>query len=221
MVAKNFKLYGMGVSTCTQKVVMTLKEKHIPFEFININVIKQEQKLPEHLARHPFGKIPVLEDEDGNFLFESLAIVRYLNALYPDVGAKLVPSEPKKASVVDQWTYQSSYNFYPHVQGVIFETAIKPARKLPTDQARLESCRAALEPTLDIYEKHLSAHLYFANDEFSLADLAHIPYFNVINRTQPDLIESRPAVAAWFKRCTERESWQGVLGWVKEVHVAH
>ena len=35
----------MGVSTCTQKVVLALKEKSIPFDFININVLKGEQKV--------------------------------------------------------------------------------------------------------------------------------------------------------------------------------
>ncbi|KAI8821263.1 glutathione transferase [Fimicolochytrium jonesii] len=221
MVAHQYKLYGMSVSTCTQKVVFALKAKNLNFEFININVLKREQKLPEHIARHPFGKIPVLEDETGFMIFESLAIVRYLDAEYPTIGTKLVPTDPKKAAVVDQWTYQSSFNFYPHIQGVIVETAIKPVAKLPTDEAKLAASRALLEPTLDIYERHFATRTFFANDEFSLADVAHLPYFNVINRTQPDLIKTRPNVAAWFKRSTEMDTWKAVMEWVQAAPKSH
>ncbi|KAI8588027.1 hypothetical protein HDU89_002203 [Geranomyces variabilis] len=222
MVANmNVKLYGMSVSTCTQKVIFVLQDKQIPFEFIAINVLKKEQKLPEHIARHPFGKIPVLEHE-GNFIFESLAIVRYLDALHPNIGTKLVPThDAYKAALVDQWTYQSSFNFYPHVQGVIVETAIKPVAGLPTDEAKLAASRAALEPTLDIYEKHFANAKYFANDEFSLADLAHVVYFNVVKRTQPDLISARPNLEKWFNRVAERDSWKAVMKWVQAQPKAH
>ncbi|KAJ3158537.1 hypothetical protein HDU86_002762 [Geranomyces michiganensis] len=221
MVAStSIKLYGMGVSTCTQKVVFCLHDKQIPFEFVNVNVIKKEQKLPEHIAKHPFGKIPVLEHE-GRFIFESLAIVRYLDALYPDVGTQLVPTGAFHRAQVDQWTYQSSFNFYPHAQQIIVETAIKPVLKAPTDKAKLTAARELLEPTLDIYDAHLAKHEYFANDEFSLADVAHIPYFNVLKRTQPDLIDERPALAAWFGRVTARKAWQGVMEWVQAAPKAH
>ncbi|KAJ3021598.1 hypothetical protein HKX48_008167 [Thoreauomyces humboldtii] len=221
MVSTTFILYGMSVSTCTQKVLMALHEKNIPFEFVNINVLKREQKLPKHVARHPFGKIPVLEDGQGNLLFESVAIVRYLDALYPRVGHQLVPSDPYEAALVDQWTAQSAFNFYPHAQGVIVETAIKPVAKIPTDGAHLLASRAALEPTLDIYNQHFVDHKYFANDSMSLADLAHLPYLNVLNRTQPDLIKSRPNLAAWFDRMTAEPSWEKTMEWVAGAPKCH
>lgn len=43
-----------------------------------------EQRKPEHLARNPLGKLPVLELADGSFLTESLAIVEYLEELHPE-----------------------------------------------------------------------------------------------------------------------------------------
>ncbi|KAJ3040533.1 hypothetical protein HK097_002542 [Rhizophlyctis rosea] len=216
MVAKNLKLYGMHPSTCTQKVIFTLLDKNIPFTYIPINVLKNEQKLPDHICRNPFGKIPVLEDEEGNFLFESLAICRYLDRLAPDVGSRLVPEGDREQAMVDQWTYCGGYNFYPNVRPIIFEKAIKPAKGLPTDEAAVVAARALLEPVLDIYESHLSSNAYFAGEEFTLADISHLPYFNVLNRVQQDLISSRPALEAWFDRCTKKESWVATMSWAKE-----
>ncbi|RKO84852.1 glutathione S-transferase [Blyttiomyces helicus] len=221
MVATILKLYGMSVSTCTQKVVMALNEKNIPFEFININVLKKEQKTPEHVARHPFGKIPVLELEDGTLIFESLAIVRYIDAIRPTIGARLIPSSPKAAAHVDQWTYQSSYNFYPAAQQIIVETAIKPVARLPSDPAVLADGRKKLIPTLDIYEVLLGKQEFFAGDEFTLADLAHLPYFNVMMSTQSDLFDGRANLEAWFLRCTARESWGMVKAFVENAPKCH
>jgi len=84
------KLHGMRGSTCTQRVLLPLAEKGIPFEIVPINLFGGEQKQPAHLAKQPFGKIPVLED-DGYFLFESRAIAKYIAKKYPGQGTKLIP----------------------------------------------------------------------------------------------------------------------------------
>ncbi|GAB5591666.1 Glutathione S-transferase 5 [Umbelopsis nana] len=216
-----FKLYGMGVSTCTQKVVMALKEKSIPFDFININVLKGEQKTPENIARHPFGKIPILEDESGFRIFESLAICRYIDNLEPNKGARLIPADIKTAALVEQWVSSSVYNFYPPAQGIITERAIKPVAGRPTDEAAAVEHRKKLIPVLDIYDKQLAGHDFFVGNEFTLADLSHLPYFNVINRVEGNLIKERPNLAAWFERCTSKSTWLEVMGFVHDAPKCH
>jgi hypothetical protein len=54
------KLYGFPVSTATRRVAQILHEKRVPFEFIALDRGANEQKKPEHLARQPFGQVPVL-----------------------------------------------------------------------------------------------------------------------------------------------------------------
>ena len=56
----------------------------LPIEQVSINLPKGEQRTPEHRARNPFGNLPVLELDDGTFLTESLAIIEYLEELYPE-----------------------------------------------------------------------------------------------------------------------------------------
>ena len=57
-----------------------------------MNTLKGEQNQPEHLARNAFGALPTLELDDGRFIVESLAIIYFLEDLFPE-GA-LQPSEP-------------------------------------------------------------------------------------------------------------------------------
>lgn len=56
----------------------------IPVEQISVNLPKGEQRKPEHLARNPLGRLPILELDDGSCLTESLAIIEYLEELYPE-----------------------------------------------------------------------------------------------------------------------------------------
>ena len=71
------KIYGHPWSVHTRRVLMTVAEKGHDAELVLVNLPKGEHKQPEHMARHPFGKVPVLED--GFFLAESGAINRYLD----------------------------------------------------------------------------------------------------------------------------------------------
>ena len=83
-------LWGFDGSTYVRTVKMLLSEKGFTqFEQMPLNVLKGEPKTPEHLQRHPFGKVPVL-DHDGLRLLETSAIVRYLNDVLP--GSSLVPA---------------------------------------------------------------------------------------------------------------------------------
>src|ERR1700722_16335782 len=83
-------LWGFDGSTYVRTVKMLLAEKAVTqFEQMPLNVLKGEPKTQEHLQRHPFGKVPVL-DHEGMRLIETSAIVRYLNDVLP--GTSLVPA---------------------------------------------------------------------------------------------------------------------------------
>ena len=69
------RLYGHPLSSCTRKVLVALAEKGEGAELVPIDLFRGEHKAPPHLARHPFGVVPVLDD-DGWVLFESRAIIR-------------------------------------------------------------------------------------------------------------------------------------------------
>lgn len=83
------KLYMFQVAPNPTRVRLYLAEKAaggttIPIEQVSVNLPKGEQRKPEYLARNPLGRLPILELDDGLCLTESLAIIEYLEELYPE-----------------------------------------------------------------------------------------------------------------------------------------
>lgn len=58
-------VHGSLLSPRTKRVQYILEEKRVAYEIIAIDLSKGEQKRDSHLEKQPFGKVPVLEDEDG------------------------------------------------------------------------------------------------------------------------------------------------------------
>lgn len=69
------KLFGSAMST--SRVLTTIIEKELPYEFIRVDIAKGEQKSEEYKKLQPFGKVPVLDD-NGFIMYESRAICKYL-----------------------------------------------------------------------------------------------------------------------------------------------
>jgi glutathione S-transferase len=69
------KLYGSAMST--SRVLITILEKELPYEFIRVDIFKGEQKSEDYKTLQPFGKVPVLDDS-GFIMYESRAICKYL-----------------------------------------------------------------------------------------------------------------------------------------------
>lgn len=71
------KLYFSHFSTTSLGVVLFCAEANIEYEPVLIDLMKGEHKVPAFLAKNPFGRVPVLEDDDF-VLTESSAILKYL-----------------------------------------------------------------------------------------------------------------------------------------------
>jgi len=92
-------IWGFDGSTYVRTVKMLLAEKQFSdFKQVPLNVLTGEPRQAEHLARHPFGKVPVLE-HDGLRIVETAAIARYLNDVLP--GPSLIPATPQARARMD------------------------------------------------------------------------------------------------------------------------
>ena len=121
-------LWGFDASSYVRTIKMLLAEKGFTnFTQIPLNVLEGEPKRPDHLERHPFGKVPVL-DHDGLRLLETSAIARYLNDVLP--GRSLIPASPKDRArmdmiigIVDSYGYGAllggvaAYHLFPDFVG--------------------------------------------------------------------------------------------------------
>lgn len=198
-------VYGDLRATCTQRVIVLLEELDLKYDVKQINLSKGEQKSKEFLELQPFGKVPVVKYDD-RVLFESRSILRYIaknntenNDLYGGTD-------------VDIWLEVESQNYNPPVSKIVYEKVFKKWKGERPDMDVVESSVKELESVLDVYEKRLETVPYIAGDEFSIADISHIPYTNLLLKCgYKDLFKKRPNVYKWLKRIIKRDSVQYVI----------
>src|ERR1700758_2280852 len=92
-----FIVHSVPGSPFGRAVLATLEEKNTPYRFSP--VAPGGSKIEPHISRHPFGRVPVME-HDGFMLYESAAIMRYLDRVMP--APPLTPADPKAAARMDQ-----------------------------------------------------------------------------------------------------------------------
>ncbi|KAF7291147.1 Glutathione S-transferase [Mycena indigotica] len=208
------KFFSSGrVSGGTGLVALVLAEKRIPFQHIHVDLSRQGQKSPEHLARQPFGQVPVIDD-DGFVLYESRAICRYLAEKYPEHGPNLLPGPTiRERALFEQAASVEFADFHIFVVRLAGETVGKALRGLPIDPIALSPLLAQLGAKLDVYERILSRQAYIAGNELSLVDLFHLNTMPIIIDTSGLDIMSNPArpnVARWWESLTTRPAWIGL-----------
>ena len=204
------KLHGNPMSTCTRKVLATFAEKEVKPEFVHIDFMSGAHKAPAHVARQPFGQVPVLED--GDFvLYESRAILRYLDEVLP--GAPLTPKDPKGRARMEQWISVETSNFTPHAMTLIYQLFFNPMRGQPTSAAKVEEGYVKLAPALAVLEAQLADGPHLLGEQFTLADICYLPYLEYLTQTSAkDAVLSLPNVAAWWARISARPSWSQATG---------
>jgi glutathione S-transferase len=191
-------LWGFDGSTYVRTVKMVLAEKAFTdFAQVPLNVLAGEPKTPEHLVRHPFGKVPVL-DHDGMRILETVAICRYLNDVLP--GTSVVPATPKDRARMDMIVgITDSYGYGALVGGVaayhLFPDFVG-GRNDAMRAAGLENGRKVLE--LAMQTKGGSP---FIAGDLSLADLFLAPILFYVGLTpDKDALFDVDGFAAWWAR---------------------
>ncbi len=198
-------LYGFDGSTYVRTVRMVLMEKGVEYEQVPVNVLAGEPRQPEHLARHPFGKVPVL-DIDGIRIRETDAICRYLDETLS--GPSFVADTPKDRARMNQAISLFNSYGYGALVGVagyhLFPEFIGGAN----DDARA-ACLEESEKLLGLLMEIKSDDPWIAGANPSLADFFLGPILFYVSLT-PDAerLMAVPGVAAWWAAINEVESFK-------------
>ncbi|KAG8977058.1 hypothetical protein FRC05_002579 [Tulasnella sp. 425] len=158
-------IIGVDVSTCTRRVKVVLFEKGVDFVIKPVDWSTGEHKSEAHLAKQPFGQVPILDDE-GFILFESRAIGRYIATKYANQGTKLIPDpkDLKAVALFEQAACVEQADFEPYVSGIAVEKLFNPLRGLAGDEDKFKKNVEALNAKLDGYERMLTRTKYLAGD---------------------------------------------------------
>lgn len=162
-----FKIYGLHTPIFI-KTVLAAEELGVDYQVYPVDLMKGEQKSPEHLARHPFGKVPALEHE-GKYLFESNAILRYMA---DSKKSSLYPVALYERALVDQWIDYFSHQAGRWCSNIWFQKCIaaKYFKDSVDDKVLAEHTALLLEvmPTVDT---HFASHEWLTGKNISLADV--------------------------------------------------
>jgi glutathione S-transferase len=131
------------------------------------------QQDPVYMARHPMGRVPVLEDDQGGFVFESAAICLHVADSNPD-AALIAPVGTLERGLVYQWSFFAMTELQA--------SAMRVRLLREPDPQAAETAKRGLLEALAAVEQALDGHEYLVGDRFTVADLLISAALNVVRR---------------------------------------
>ncbi|MBA2747173.1 MAG: glutathione S-transferase family protein [Tatlockia sp.] len=190
-------LYHEPISFNSRRVWIALLEKGLEFELVELK-LDGDQFQPDFIALNPFHYIPVLVD-DGFRVIESLAILDYLDAKYPNPA--MLPTEAQQLAIVRMVEMVITNEFAPAISPLFMQLL-----GIECDEAKLEEARQKLATGLSFLENLLGDCSYYGGERLSLADIfagtviSSLHYFNVS-------LDNYPLLSAWCDRLQQRPAW--------------
>jgi glutathione S-transferase len=196
--------YGSG-SPFSWRVQLVLEEKGLAYEPVLLSFEKAEHKSPEHLARSPHGKVPALAD-DGVVLYESSAIVEYLEEKHP--VPPLLARDPGARARVRIEELECLLYFADRFIAVARQVFFTPPDR--RDPAAIEAARAEVREQLSGLETRASARGgEYLLGELSRADFTWIPFVEIAGRAGVDVeAAGTPWLVGWRSRMRARPSYE-------------
>ncbi len=200
-----FVVHSIPGSPFGRAVLATLEEKGADYRFAPVP--PASLRAPEHLRRHPFGRVPVLE-HDGFELYESQAILRYLDRALPSPA--LTPQDARAAARMDQLLNIGDWYLFQGVCNVIgFQRVVAPrVLGLAADEAAIAAALPKARAVFAELSRLLGAQRFFVGGEPTLADLqlashadfmAGTPEWSMLGAPHANLV-------AWLERMNARPS---------------
>ena len=192
--------YGSG-SPYAWRTQFALEHKALPYELKVLSFSAGDTRKPEFVALNPRHQVPVLVD--GDFvLYESNAIVEYIDEAYPGRGAPLFPGDAKTRAISRRMILEVD-NYYSVASDKLLEQALwkKPDER---DAKVIAETRKEVIDELGQFGSAMRGD-YLAGP-LSAADFALYPMVALLKRAQlklPDLDADGmlpPAIAAWKAR---------------------
>lgn len=184
-------LYEHPSSGNCLKARVMLDQVGAGYERVELDLFAGETRTPEHFARNPDGRIPVLELDSGEYLAESGAILLYLAE-----GTELLPSDPLERGRVHAWMFFEQNQVEANI-GVARFLAL--SGRAETDPWVFSDRRRRGREALGSLERGLAGRDFILGDRYSVADLALYGYVHVADDAGVALDE-HPDVAAWVER---------------------
>lgn len=174
-------LYSYWRSSCSWRVRTALELKGIDYDYKAVHLVKQEQTGEEYAEKNPMMQVPTLII-NGLQLTQSVAIMEYLDEVYPDKPS-LLPKDPADRAIVRMLTEIVNSGIQP-VQNFSVLQYIGAERKMEFGHHFIQKGLRGLEKTLQ-----KTAGKYSFKDQITMADCALVPQVYNANRFKVDMAE--------------------------------
>ncbi len=193
------KIYGFA-PTRSIRAIWTLQELGVKFDFVDVNLVKGDNRRAEFLALNPAGKLPVLVD--GDFvLTESVAIVLYLAEKYRDRG--LLPEGLEPRAEVNRWLLFTATELEQPLWRISKHTALYPeAKRLP---AEVELARQDFRDLAVVLEEHMNGGREFlVGNRLTVAGF--VAAYTLDWANEVNLLDASPNLRGYMEKMYARPS---------------
>jgi glutathione S-transferase len=197
-------VYGFPRSTFVNIVRLVLTHKDVPYTFHDLETVMGK---PEHLALHPFNRVPILRHGDFT-IYETSAIVSYVDEAF--AGPRLTPQVARARGRMSQWISAVNSYYYPYmIYHVTHERLVFPELGIASDEKVVAHALPKVELGLGVLERELShGQDYVLGAELSLADFFILPSTFAFSLTEEGrkMYPKFPAFCRWRERMENLET---------------
>lgn len=187
-------------------VRMFAAERDIDLPTEDIDLMKGENRQPEHLSRNPSGQSPCLVLDDGTCIAEITAICEYLDEVSP--GQSLIGETPELRAETRMWTRRVDLNICePMTNGFRFSEGLPLFKdRIVTVPEAAEGLKRIAQDRLTWLNGQLEGRTWLCGDRLSLADVLLYCFLAFGATVGQPLNPANANVKAWFDRMAERPS---------------
>ena len=191
-------VYGFPRSTYVNIVRLILTHKDVGYSFHDLEPVMGK---PEHLALHPFNRVPILKHGDFT-VYETSAIASYVDQAFP--GPRLTPQDVRLRARMNQWISAVNSYYYPYmIYHVTHERLVFPELGIASDEKVVAHALPKVELALGVMERELShGQDYLLGPELTLADFFMLPSTFAFSLTEDGraMYPKFPAFCRWRER---------------------
>ena len=188
-------LVSFKICPFVQRVTALLEAKHLPYE---IKYICLKDKPEWFLNISPHAQIPILITDSGTALFESDAIVEYLDEIKPPIEAHI---SPEQRALDRAWSYMATKNY-------LTQCNLMQSADAETFEKRLQKLNKIFEKANNAINKGP----FFKGETLSNVDIAWLPLLHrahiILKHTGHDLLTGYPKIQAWQKAIMKKNMVQ-------------
>lgn len=187
-----------------RRVRIFAAEKGIDLPSQEVSIPKREQKAPDFVGKNPRGQTPILELDDGTVIAESLAIMRYLEALNPEPA--LFGTSALEIAEIEMWNRRVELILMLPIGAVWVHThpftAALPGRNAEWGEAN----RPRVEEAMRFFDTSLDGREFLAGKGFSAADIILLTTLDFAQFVGLEMPDDCANLRAWHDRVSARPS---------------